>query len=95
MADEQTQLKSENAELKALMTELKCSVENHHKQREKGNTTITKLQDTMSQKDKDNSDITRTITELRAQNTTLTMDIDRNKCGLVSEINHLSRVLSS
>ena len=64
MADEQTQLKSENAELKTLMTELKCSIENHHKQRQKGNTTITKLQDTMSQKDKDNGDLTRTITEL-------------------------------
>ena len=37
----------------------------------------------------------RTITELRAQTTNLTTELDRNKCGLVSEINHLSRVLSS
>ena len=52
MADEQTLYKSENAELKVLMVEVKSSLANHHKQYHKRNTTIDKLQDKMIQKDK-------------------------------------------
>jgi len=61
------------------MTELKSSLENHHKQYQKRNTTLARLQDAMSPKDMENWDLVRTITDLRAQNTKLTTELDRNK----------------
>ena len=61
------------------MTELKSSLENHHKQYQKRNKTLARLQDAMSPKDMENWDLVRTITDLRAQNTKLTTELDRKE----------------
>ena len=47
------------------MIEVKSSLENHHKQCHKRNTATDKLQHTMSQKDKENGDLMRTVTEFK------------------------------
>ena len=83
MAGKQTLLKSENAELKVLMTEVKYSLENHHTQCQTRNKTMAKIQYTMSQKDKENGDLMRTVTELPAHTTKLTTGRVLSSLGLV------------
>ena len=72
MADEQTKLKSE-------MTEVKSSLDDHQKQCQTRNTTISKMQDTIAQKDKHHSELIGQLTELQSENTRLIVEKNRNK----------------